>query len=487
MNPSPFPSLAFTHPSVGAALVLALAGLACADKRYVVKNHCPIPLWSHAIGWERFGSAALALDGGTPRRIAPGESFTYHDLPLVGGGRLYAYYQDPGAESNTTRAVSDHNQFVEMTIDADAMNYNISYVDHASLPVSVKASGACGETKVPRTFEQFAKALDRCPTEVVHRANGTGVCLASYDYCIRADRDRTDPYCTKMQAYGFSGTQIYGGVFPAMGSESRDFWDKVAAWNRGTRPGEADSSLYYRSDSVPYNSYAKWVHQDLAAEVYGFSTDDHQDHSGFQRCLQSDELVVDWCAENANPDSPRASDTTSNASDSSTSAKDPDSVRQNRDAKTPILPDRSRMEPYPKTLVNATNPPRTAPLQPAIEVLRSNRDAKFPNHRQWLDPQGRLADSTGRIGILLQGSRSFDHGWLWIYDAQGVFVAGKPIPPLSDREGSVDLWIAWNGRTASGRAAATGVYLFRVALITEDSAHPVQQSVWKLGWKSRPE
>jgi len=258
-----------------------------------VLNNCPIPLWTHAIG-------TVPLDDGNVRRLDPGQQFQYAALPLFGGGRLYAYYKEPASKQDRTRLVSDHNQFVEMTVDTDstgalAQNYNISYVDYAALPVWMKAEGGgCRDTRCGMPLGDWTAMLRRCPTELRNQDQGLATCNGSYDYCITGDRDDTLPYCRKMRdAHGFRGSAIYGGTFPDRPATDVAFWDQVAAWNRGTTAGDADERRYYQTE--PFNHYARWIHRDLAClNVYAFSTDDHQDKAGFVRCT-SPVLNVVWC------------------------------------------------------------------------------------------------------------------------------------------------------------------------------------------------
>jgi hypothetical protein len=263
-----------------------------------VYNNCSIPLWTHAV-------ATVAIDEGNVRKLEPGQQWQYAALPQLGGGRLYAYYKEPASKQDRVRLVSDYNQFVEMTLDTDpvsggvAQNYNVSYVDYVSLPVSMKAAGAtCAETRCGGGFDAWAAALARCPTELRNPSGKLATCMGSYNFCITPDGaatfDVTHPYCSKMRdAHGFAGSAIYGGYFPDHPAQEVPFWDGVAAWNRGTVAGDADEAHYYKTE--PYNHYAKWIHEELGcANVYAFSTDDHQDKAGFVRCV-SPELDVVWC------------------------------------------------------------------------------------------------------------------------------------------------------------------------------------------------
>jgi hypothetical protein len=264
-----------------------------------VYNHCPMPLWIHAV-------ATVPIEDGVVQRLDPGERYQYRALPLFGGGRLYAYYREPAVKQDRIRLVSDENQFVEMTIDTDAsgafaQNYNISYVDYAALPVAMKADGACRETRCALAFDRWTALLGRCPTQLRNVAGPVGTCLGSYLHCLGRDasgalNDDLLPECRKMRdAHGFPGSAVYGGVFPEHPATDVAFWDGVAAWNRGTVAGDRDDTHYYQDE--PFNHYARWIHRELGCrEVYAFSTDDHQDKAGFVRCT-SPRLDITWCPE----------------------------------------------------------------------------------------------------------------------------------------------------------------------------------------------
>jgi hypothetical protein len=157
----------------------------------------------------------------------------------------------------------------------------------------MKATGeACAETICGTRFEEWTSFLQGCPTELRNRHGDLGTCTGSYDFCLTNDSTHRD--CLKMQdAHGVPGSAVYGGTFPAHPATDVPFWDMVAAWNRGSFPGDADDGHYYRSE--PFNRYAGWIHRDLnCPNVYAFSTDDHQDKAGFVRCA-SPELNVVWC------------------------------------------------------------------------------------------------------------------------------------------------------------------------------------------------
>lgn len=271
---------------------------ACTDPPCMnVYNNCPMTLWTHAI-------STIPIDDGTVRELPPNAQFQYAGYGPFGGGRIYAYYQQPSVLQNTSAPVSPYNQFIEMTITSGpavsggwTQNYDISYVDFLTLPVSVQAESGCPATICGGQFADWSEKLQECPTALLNVANGVGTCAGSYNYCITPDGtttyDDVMSYCSKMQvAHGYPGSDVYGGVFPSEPSSNVGFWDGVAAWNRGTLAGDADAGDYYQTE--PYNDYARMIHVDLNCLVYAFSTDDHQNQSGFTQC-SSPVLDVVWC------------------------------------------------------------------------------------------------------------------------------------------------------------------------------------------------
>jgi hypothetical protein len=180
-------------------------------------------------------------------------------------------------------------------------NYNISFVDYATLPVKVVGGCSnCIPTMVPVSFAEWKnQLLNGCPTQLNYYDStvGVGVCLGSYMYCIQPGFDTGNIYCNKMKlAYGHDGDGIYGGSLGCC-------YDSCAAWQRGTFSGDADSADYYKGPEQdatgkwthPYNHYAKWIHKTMDAQVYAFANDDHENQSGFQACPNCGELDITWC------------------------------------------------------------------------------------------------------------------------------------------------------------------------------------------------
>jgi hypothetical protein len=290
-----------------ALATLVLSSTVChaaGTSRIVVKNNCPIALWVHFTEMP----VVAKPSNGVAIKMNPGESRLFDTLTTFGGGRCWAYYKDPGKVSSFVAPLSSYNGFCEMTVEPHVMNYNVSFVDYASLPVSlvgVKQDGStCQPTQVCWNLTEWKAKLQECPTELEDYVDdlGIGRCLSAFFYCVKGDNETSKEFCYKMHLAhpAYSAAQIYGGNFPNVGGWL--IYDSAAAWNRGTFAGDADSSNYYKGPEKagdtwvnPYNTYAKWVHRDLAAEVYAFANDDHQNHSGFVRCLNCDELDITWC------------------------------------------------------------------------------------------------------------------------------------------------------------------------------------------------
>jgi fibro-slime domain-containing protein len=82
---------------------------------------------------------------------------------------------------------------------------------------------------------------------------------------------------------------------------------------------------------------------------------------------------------------------------------------------------------------------------------------------------------------------------IYLYDLAGVFVAGQHVTNLSrtleasgipsDARGNYQLWIAWDGKSESGRLVGSGIYLLRVvAWRYVDNRRFADQKILRLGW-----
>lgn len=307
----------------GSAAMAKTAKTTClpAPQNFItVINKCQFPLWNHILG------SGYLINEGKSTIIEPNKSIRFSNI--MGGGRVYAYFKDPQGVAKQFAPINDYNAFVEFIFDGEA-RYSISFVDYISLPVAVRGDGSnCSEQKCSAPMIEWNKALkELCPHELDHQHKTTytdsmtnntwttdlGVCTGSYMWCMEGNpiRDTYDPYCTKMeQAYSgkypehpewkFTGAQLYGGVTPNMpkGLLNDSAWNQVAAWNRGSDPGETRPWLHYREDRKPYNDYAKMIHKDLGCKAYAFSTDDRQDQGGWAHCADTKSFTITWCPDN---------------------------------------------------------------------------------------------------------------------------------------------------------------------------------------------
>jgi hypothetical protein len=282
-------------------------------------NNCSIPIWVHP--W----ATAPGIDGGTVRKLNPGESFQYSGFAQMNAGRIYAHYKDPGVTQSTALQVNNYFEYVEATVIKDKngvwwQNYDISDLDSTAMGVSMAAvplpGQKCGVTQCDMTFDQIVSG---CPTQVDNLYNGVGQCMGSYNYCIQRDPaggkndagqpntyDDTKEYCYKMAkpadpANGITvpqpGSHIYGGIFVGQ-KPTVAYFENVAGWQRGTTGGNWNAADYYITE--PYNDFAKWLHVTHGCNVYAFANDDHQNQSGFVSC-QSNELRVLWCPNGQTP------------------------------------------------------------------------------------------------------------------------------------------------------------------------------------------
>ena len=297
--------------ALAALSVFALSGSVWAaggTQKLVIANDCPITLWIHFTETPY----TAPINGAAAQKLLPNDTLVYDSVPNFGSGRCWAYYHDPGAKTSQGAPLIPENGFVEMTVSGGptgVQNYNISFVDYATLPVKVVGGcSSCIPTIVPVTFAEWKyQLLHGCPTQLnfFDSTLGIGICLGSYDYCVQPGYDTGNIYCNKMWlGHHHHGTEVYGGSLNPGSPQS--LFDSIAAWQRGTFYQDADSADYWKKpeqDSLgnwvnPYNIYAKWIHKTMNSQVYAFANDDHQNQSGFQACPNScghGELDITWC------------------------------------------------------------------------------------------------------------------------------------------------------------------------------------------------
>ena len=132
-----------------------------------------------------------------------------------------------------------------------------------------------------------------------------------------------------------------------------------------------------------------------------------------------------------------------------------------------------------------------SPTEPALSAYVRTQPGT-----PWLKPDGQAAnlDSSRYSGALIKTTRNLDGGILYLYDNAGVFVASVDLTPLLEslRQGSiktslrgdVQIWVAWNGTSTSGRIVSSGVYLARMFGWTNmDGKRVIFNQIYKLGWR----
>ncbi|HEV3031571.1 MAG TPA: beta-1,3-glucanase family protein [Polyangia bacterium] len=185
---------------------------------------------------------------------------------------------------------------VELTIANKDINYNITYVDWAALPVEMLAFGTGTDCKNVGCYVKQADLVSTCPANLLSGKQ----CISAYGFCANNGNAANslchalDGQFAKCAAAGCpmaTTTQVYGCNGP-YGNESR--W--CAALNRGRpmNPDDPDASLYY--SSPPYNVYAKWVH-DTCPGIYAFPYDDYgkSNQSSFHDCTGGTQLNITFC------------------------------------------------------------------------------------------------------------------------------------------------------------------------------------------------
>jgi hypothetical protein len=112
---------------------------------------------------------------------------------------------------------------------------------------------------------------------------------------------------------------------------------------------------------------------------------------------------------------------------------------------------------------------------------------------EWTTVDGSAIPDTSRLlgaTIVLNGATDAS---AYIYDNSGVYVAGVALDAAkaaylageihTDARGNYEVWIAWDGKSASGRRAPSGIYVMRVVAdrLVGGTTY-IQQKLMRLGW-----
>jgi hypothetical protein len=235
----------------------------------------------------------------------------------MSAGRIYFYYRNPSEFipewpydiGKIYPSVSqDYCQLTEMTLDCSNeksfWDYDISYVDRASLPIYMLAPGSddtnckkCYATGDPKTF------TDGCPTMVINYdpISQCSQAVGAYSYCTDYPEHADEPFCHVLDLYkdmldvkyqNKVTPTLYGGNDPTLASE------KYEAINRGIClsvvqcplvPDKDDPSTWY-SSQLPQNEYAAWLNE-KGKNIYKFSLDEGK-YGGNSQCRFSTRLDI---------------------------------------------------------------------------------------------------------------------------------------------------------------------------------------------------
>eukprot|EP01062_Namystynia_karyoxenos_P059431 TRINITY_DN50878_c0_g1_i1.p1 TRINITY_DN50878_c0_g1~~TRINITY_DN50878_c0_g1_i1.p1 ORF type:complete len:405 (+),score=76.02 TRINITY_DN50878_c0_g1_i1:76-1215(+) len=296
----------------------------------VVRNECIFTLWAVVTA----GSPPTVFGDAT---IEPGESREFSSIPPgTAAGRVYLYYRDPAefgqgrysvADDGPAPAVPppsiDWSQLVEFTfiehpLRGAVVDYDVSYVDAAALPVLAQAHDPLPDGRGTRPGSTMAAACKRpgstcppgafkskCPTQLISEVPAIGVaqCINAMRHCEQragAGALESDPLCKKFIPFakiteGVRGKQgcdvcaLLGcepgtGPFGTMSAElcmaiHRGLCRGGPPWKPGVNcpPPDATEDSWFRG-LAPHNDYVKWV-RERATDVFAFSYDDSVGHT----------------------------------------------------------------------------------------------------------------------------------------------------------------------------------------------------------------
>jgi len=253
-----------------------------------VMNNCSFPLWISGSG--NAGGNVLQPD---QAKLDPGGERDYDAHTSFSSARVTAFKNGPD---------QNEYQFVEMNFGNGQLGYNISYVDYIAVPVEVDA--ACGLTAC---YAPAATLLEGCPTQL----RESDRCRSPGGWCIN---HAGDPYCkvldqTATAALGLAkcksdlnswlaggGSQNNIGTTPSVYG-CRDFWASspycCAIVNRGMVAAADPYAVCHFYETTPYNTYARWVHQQCPG-IYAFPYDDAGEQGGYHQCATR-EVRITWC------------------------------------------------------------------------------------------------------------------------------------------------------------------------------------------------
>ncbi|MDC0710148.1 beta-1,3-glucanase family protein [Stigmatella sp. ncwal1] len=281
----------------------------------VVTNKCPYALNVTLTG---VGSIPLEKDSaGNPlyRNLAKGASYTYATPANYPSGRVSAYKVIPTPQSPRELEKAEFT-LEKPSSGTQLIHYNLTYVDHVGLPMEISSAGSgasCVAVRCNKSASAIQSAIDtQCPDGLRYSMGGGTICLAPRSFCLDgeyASDSRRGSICTRLDSeIARCASKYPGQCNPGTAKTAQvyacspPFFNESAKWcsalNRGTldMPDSTDVSKYYNTGK-PYNTYAKWVHEQCGA-VYSFAYDDYPmaaNQAGFYTCTGGRQMNVTFC------------------------------------------------------------------------------------------------------------------------------------------------------------------------------------------------
>lgn len=322
-----------------------------------IKNLCKGPVWA-------FGQYGSPPNVFMYKKLESGQSYQYVIYQdTMEAARIIFYYQDPLSMPEWAKdpkkgiddlalmkqfkeceittlaggAPPNMNQLTEFTFAKDDatqkrfMDYDVSYVDSASIPIYMYAPGSDNNPECNQTFVQDGGNLqgfyEGCPTGLINNSGDFKTCVGSFNWCNDPNA-MTDPnkkkYCTLLDDYAAKlnitpellkkynwvygpTAAIYGGTFepgvtPAKLADLTPM--KTISINRGTctDPMDKDNCGGDNAEWSPKvpeysldqrNDYSRWI-RSKGKNYYGFSMDEGG-VGGNQQCRYSTQLDIVIC------------------------------------------------------------------------------------------------------------------------------------------------------------------------------------------------
>eukprot|EP00755_Sulcionema_specki_P024832 Sspe_Gene.81993::Locus_53419_Transcript_2_4_Confidence_0.333_Length_1408::g.81993::m.81993 len=290
---------------------------ACPDNKHClnIMNRCRFPLYVVVTAWS---PPTVYADF----NLYPGQAHQVDSIPSrVGSGRIYLYYKDPALLGQRRfggsvpvevpqSLVQSHAQLLEFTfgknrLEQPFIDFDISYVDSAALPVYMNSPGAIGAGIGPRPSlpsRTCKRAYNTCPIEVLQTncpthlkhidpVSNAAQCVSAHHHCLAVHRNETTKHqdmCRNIERFkpllGSEGSRdqcpscmLFGCV--NAGEPGHISVEQCMAVNHG-KCASPDDCPPKRTPEEPVvtNPYATWL-TSISTNVFSFSLDDHLGNS----------------------------------------------------------------------------------------------------------------------------------------------------------------------------------------------------------------